>query len=202
MSLLTIAKEISINVGIAVPASVMSANTDDSRKIIQFTQEAANEIAQRVDWNALRASTTITGTGSNDDFSLPARFSRLSSGMAVSVNGSPVRGGISPDEWFALTPRQGTPRYYRVNQNFISFYPYPASGANPIVSYLTDAWCSSGGKVWVNDSDAALIPETLISKNAIWRWLRQMGQDYRDQLAEFEAALSDLAKFDGGVRAP
>lgn len=201
MSLLSIAQEVAINVGIPVPSTAFGTDTD-SKRLVQYTQEAANEISRRADWAALRSTTSISGTGSNDDFDLPSGFARLTTGASVTVGGVPVRGGVSQSEWVALTAISGTPRYFRLSGTKISFYPYPADGASVSISYLTENWCSSGGKVWVADTDTALVPETLIAKGAVWRWRRFLGKDFQDYLSEFESALSDLAKADGGVRLP
>ena len=202
MTLLTIAKSAAINVGAAVPVSVLAGSSADNIKLIEYSQETAIELARRVDWSALRTVTTITGTGSNDDFDLPAGFARLTSGLSVTVGGVPIRGGVSQDEWRSLTPIVGTPRYYRLSGDAISFYPYPTDGLEISLSWQTKNWCSSGGEIWADDSDTALVPEDLIVKGTIWRWKRQMGANFQDYLAEFESALSELAKSDDGVRSP
>lgn len=201
MSLLTIAQSVATNVSIPAPNTVLSDLTDDNNKIVQFSIAAAEEIARRVDWGALRKTVTITGTGSNDNFGLPNDFSRLIPGNAIMANGAPVRVGLSSDEWNSLTAVQGVPRYAYLGAG-IAFYPFPALAATVSITYQSKNWASSNGTTWATDSDAALFPEVLIEKGTIWRWRRQMGQDYQDYLAEFEAALSDYAKFDDGMRQP
>jgi len=196
MTALSIARKVCIEVRLPSPSTLVSNTEVAYVEVRNAMEDAANEIARRVDWRGLQATTTITGTGSNDDFALPSGFSRLTRGNAVSVAGAPVRGGLSDDEWFSLTAAEGTPRFYRLKADTISFFPYPASGASVLVSYLTENWCSAGGSVWANDTDTALIPEDLIVKGAVWRYKRQKGLDYSDQLAEFEAALSDFTAFD------
>jgi hypothetical protein len=201
MSLLSIARSIAINAGIAIPTEVLSSLSSDAQKIVQFTQEAGEEIARRVDWGALRKTATITGTGSNDDFGLPTDFARLVSGNSVTIGGVPVRVGISADEWNSLTAISGTPRYARLIGSSISFYPYPVLSASISVSYQSKNWCG-GGTSWSNDTDAGLVPEILIEQGAKWRWRRQLGSDYQDQLAEFESSLAEYAKSDDGMRLP
>lgn len=202
MTLLTMAQNIAVNVGVQPPTAVMSDPDADDRKFIEYTQAAANELARRVDWSALRTTQTITGTGSNDNFSLGNTFSRLTSGMAVSVGGAAIRGSLSPDEWNSLTPVVGTPRFFRLLGKSISFYPYPTLGLAISVSSQSESWCSAGGKEWTADTDTALVPEEIVAKGAIWRWRRQLGADFQDYLAEFEAALADHSKFDEGSRLP
>lgn len=201
MSLLSIARGVAVNAGIMVPTEVLSGSDPDALKIVQFTQEAGEEIARRVDWGALRKTVTIAGTGSNDNFSLPADFARLIPGNSITVAGSPIRVGLSADEWNSLTPISGTPRYARLIGTSISFYPFPPLATTIAVAYQSKNWCG-GGTAWSSDSDAAFIPEVLIQQGAQWRWRRQLGADYQDFLAEFEAAMTEYAKFDDGMRLP
>lgn len=201
MSLLSIARSIAINAGIAIPTEVLSSAGADAQKIVQFSQEAGEEIARRVDWGALQKTATIPGTGSNDNFSLPADFARLVPGNSVTIGGMPIRVGISADEWNSLTAISGTPRYARLIGSSISFYPYPILDASITVSYQSKNWCN-GGTMWAGDTDVGFFPEVLIEQGAKWRWRRQMGQDYQDQLAEFESTLAAYAKDDDAIRQP
>jgi hypothetical protein len=198
MSLLTIAKAIAINVSIQPPTTVLANSSPDAMKIVQFTQEAGAELARRVDWRALHKTTTLTGTGANDALPLPVDFARLSEGG--SVNG--LRVGLSEDEWNSLTPEMGTPRFGFLSGNTLSFYPYLAFGATETVQWQSANWCSSNSATWADDSNTALVPEDLVTLGAIWRWRRHHGSDFQDYMAEYEAALADRAKFDGGLRSP
>jgi hypothetical protein len=202
MSILTIVQAVCKNVGLDVPDTAVSNTDREYVELLQFTREAADEIGRRADWGALRKTATITGTGSNDNFALPADFGRLTSGNAVKSSTGNVRGGISQDEWFSLTPIQGVPRYFRSNGASISFYPYPANAAAITVSYQSSAWASNGSADWSSDSDMPLVPSDLVMKGTLWRWKRKIGQDFSDYLAEFEAAFADLSNFDSRDRTP
>lgn len=203
MTILEIVEAVCKNVGLEVPDNAVANTTREYVELVQFAKEAGDECARRVDWSALRSTATITGTGSNDNFALPSGFARLTIGNAVSIGGVPIRGGISQDEWFSLTPVTGVPRYFRVNgTSSISFYPYPSNGASIPVSYQSKNWCSNGTASWNSDTDTPLVPDTLITKGTIWRFKRKSGQDFSDYLAEFEAELTDLAGVDMRERSP
>lgn len=202
MTLLTIAKAVARNVAVQPPTAVLSNTSPEIANIVQFTLSAGEEIARRVDWNTLRKTTTLTGTGANVDFALPGDFGRLTVGMAVSMDGRPLRGGLSSDEWASMVPVEGTARYFRLAGGKMSFFPFPMSGDSINVTYQTNNWNSNGTAAWSADDNTALVPEVLIQMNAIWRWKRHIGADYHDQLAEFETALTQYAQFDGGVRLP
>lgn len=203
MNLLEIIEAVAKNVGVDVPDTAASNTDKEYVNLVQFAAEAAEELARRADWAALRTSATITGTGSNDNFALPADFDRLTMGGAVTASGDFVRGGLTSDEWNALTGVQGTPRYFRINgRDSINFYPYPAAAATVTISYQSKNWCDNGTEAWTADTDEPLVPADLVVKGTIWRWKRKMGQDFSDYLAEFEAALTDRAGFDMRERTP
>lgn len=201
MSLLTIAKNIAVNVGIAVPTEVKSGGDPDSAKIVRFTEEAGEEIARRANWGSLRKSETLTGDDTNKSFALPTEFARVIPGTAVKSDGQTVRTGLSADEWNDLPPAVGAPRYARLEGQTIAFWPYLPDGQTAIVTYQSLNW-STGGATWQADGDTGLVPEILIEKGALWRWKRQLGADYQDQFAEYETALADLAKSDDAMRQP
>lgn len=203
MTIIQIIEAVCKNVGLDVPDQAVSNTNREYVELVQFAKEAADEVTRRADWSALRATATITGTGTNDNFALPTGFARLTMGSAVTTGGNPVRGGISQDEWFSLTGIVGTPRYFRINgTSSVSFYPYPSLAATVSISYLTKNWCSNGTASWMADSETPLVPDELVTKGTIWRFKRKSGQDYSDYLAEFEATLTDLAGTDMRERSP
>lgn len=203
MSLLSIAANVSANVGVKAPLSVLAnVNDQNAVKIKVFSQEAGDELARRADWSALRKTVTLVGDGTSSAIALPSNFLRLIPGLSVMTSaGAPIRTGLSSDEWNSLTPIVGTPRFARLIGRSIAFYPYLAYAATATVTYQSNAWGPTGA-IWANDGDVPLVPERLITQGTIWRWRRQLGQDFQDYLAEYEAAIADYAKFDDGIRGP
>ena len=203
MSLLSIAQNVAANVGVKAPLSVLSNFNDSSAvKIALFSQEAGDELARRADWSALRKTVTLVGTGNPDALALPADFLRMINGLAVkTAAGVPIRTGLSADEWNSLTPIEGTPRFANLTAGSIRFYPYIAYADTATVTYQSNAWGPAGAE-WGSDGDVPLVPERLMTQGTVWRWRRQLGQDFQDYLAEYEAAIADYAKFDDGLRSP
>lgn len=202
MNFLEILQAVSRNAGIREPQAIDTGDTDQI-KLTQFINEAGAEAVRRVDWGALRKAATITGTGSASDHSIASDYSRMSIGSSVSCDGNLIRGSLSPDEWFSLTPVSGDPRYYYLRGDRIAFYPYLGSGKTAHVQYQGENWVNSGAKDRLSlADDTALIPDTLLVLGGVWRWRRHVGKDYADHMAEFEAALMDEARFDAGMRSP
>lgn len=200
MNVIEIAKAVAPSIAIAAPSIVVSSSDPNAVKLLQMMNEAGREIARRADWGVLDKTTTVTGTGASQAFSLPSDFARLSTGNAVTV-GVPVRGGLSRDEWFSLAPVEGTPRYFRLVGDEISFYPYPATGAVVKVSYQSKDWCA-GGEAFTADDQEPFLPHELVCRGTIWRWKRSEGQDFSDFLAEYEAMLEQFVTFDQRERQP
>lgn len=203
MSLLTIANNVAANVGIKPLLSVLTNTSDtNATKITVFSTETGDELARRADWSGLRKTVTLVGTGNNDNLSLPSDFLRLISGLSVRNSaGGTIRTGLSADEWNSLSAVSGTPRFALLKGGAISFYPYLAYADTATVTYQSNAWGPAGAK-WGSDGDVPLIPERVMTQGTIWRWRRQLGQDFQDYLAEYEAMIADYAKFDDGIRSP
>ncbi len=198
MSLLTISAALAKNVGMAEPDVVVLSSIRQWNEALQFANETGEELARRVDWGVLQNTTTLTGTGAAVAHALPSDFSRLNQGVAVTVGTGIVR-PLTRAEWSNLTPVEGTPRYFLLEQNTIQLWPFLANAATATAQYQSTNWCSAGA-TFMSDTDTSLIDEKLFTKGLIVRWRRQKGMDVADYEAEYEAALADFARFDDRSR--
>lgn len=205
MTFLEIMVEVAKNAGIAAPSSVTGTDAD-SIKLSQFINEAGREIARRVDWSVLRKTASLSMTGMDAEYTIASDFDRLSQGLSVICSPYLIRGSLTPDEWAGLTPTKGDPRYFYLKAGKIAFYPYPNSGETVKVMYQSNRWVSeeatNGFDRMTKNNQESLLNGDLVASGATWRWRRHIGKDYADYLSEFEAMLTDLAKADGGERAP
>lgn len=195
MTLLTIAQGLARNVGMQVPTSVVGSTMREWQEALQFANEVGEELSRRVDWGALQATATLTGDGTNKVHALPAGFARLSKGIAIRSGTSIVR-PLTRAEWNALTPVEGTPRYFLLEGTEVTLWPFLADAATATASYQSDLWTSAGSSAFTVDSQTSLIDEDLFMKGLIVRWRRQKGMPYQDEEAEYEASLADYASFD------
>lgn len=199
MTLLTISQGLARNAGMQVPTSVVGSTMREWQEALQFANETGEELARRVDWGVLQASATLTGDGTNKVHDLPAGFSRLNRGIAVRAGTGIVR-PLTRAEWNVLTPVEGTPRYFLLEGDTITLFPFLANAATVTVQYQTGYWTSAGAASFTADSQTSLIDEDLFLKGLIARWRRQKGMPYQDEEAEYEAALQDFANFDDRSR--
>lgn len=198
MSLLTIIQALSKNVGMQVQTSVVGNAAREMVEALEFANESGEELARRVDWGVLHQSATLTGDGTNAAIALPSDLARLNSGVCVRSGGATVR-PLTRAEWNALTPVEGTPRYFLLDGKTLRLWPYLAGGATVAIEYQSKNWTASGA-AFMSDGEAALINEDLLQKGLFVRWRRQKGMPYQDEEAEYEAALNDFAGFNDRSR--
>lgn len=199
MTLLTIAQGLAKNVGMRVPVSVVGNAAREWVEALQFANETGEELARRVDWGQLQSTATLTGNGTNLTHALPADFARMNQGVCVRASGAIVR-PLSRAEWNALAPVEGAPRYFLLEGNTITLWPFLADAATATVQYQSKNWTSAGASAFTADTQESLIDEDLFIKGLIVRWRRQKGMDYADFEAEYEATLADVARFNDRSR--
>lgn len=200
LSILEIMQRVCKIIGEDEPDVAVTNTETIYQKLLQFSVETIEELIRRVDWPILSDTFTITGTGSNDLYDMAVGFDRLAKGNAVHIAGDPIRGTLSDSEWQSLTAVSGTPRYFRLHGNFLQFWPYPTGATTVTIAYQSNLWCSNGTDAWDEDTDTPLIPSELVIMGMVWRFKRYHGTDFSDQLAEYEAALSDYGASEGRVR--
>jgi hypothetical protein len=199
MTLLTIANNLAENVGLEVTTAVITSSKREWAEAVTMANAAGEELARRVDFGALFTTATLTGDGTDKQFDLGSGFSRLIPGIAVTYGTSTVR-PLTQAESASLVPVAGSPRYFVLEGNQLRLWPYLATGQSVVVRYQSKNWCDNGTAAWNADGDASLIDEDLMTKCLIVRWRRQKGMPFEDYEAEYEAALSDIARFDDRSR--
>lgn len=198
MTLLTVAQGLAKNVGLEIPDQVIGSTDRTWKEVAEHASAAGEELARRVDWGQLTASTVLTGDGTDLAHSLPSAFARITRGVGVTGAGGTVR-PLSQAEWATLTPVEGVPRYFLLREGVLRLWPYLANSATVTVIYQSENWCS-GGASFTADDNTVLIDEGLLQKGLEVRWRRAKGMDYADHEAEYEAAMTDFARFNDRSR--
>lgn len=199
MSLLTICVALARNVGLSEPDAVVTSSFRQWHEALQFANETGEELARRVDWGRMQGTATLTGDGTNKVHALPAMFSRFCPGISIMAGTAIVR-PLTRAEWSRLAPVEGVPRYYLLEGQNVTLWPYLANASTASGQYQSKAWCSNGTAAFSADTDTSLIDEGLFAKALAVRWRRQKGMDYADLEAEVEAMIADLARNDDRSR--
>jgi hypothetical protein len=193
MTLLTIAQTVAPYIGIPKPITVLDDNPN-TLKIATYANDIGCDLSRRFDWASLNKTATVNGNGSASRLPMPIDFSRLSAGFSVIHNGSPVRGGLSSDEWISLDFTAGEPRYFRIFGNEIELYPYLSNADSVNVSYQSKNWVKGDKSKMSLDGDESILPERLIIAGVVWMFKRSAGEPFEDYMAQYEAMFADLSQ--------
>jgi hypothetical protein len=200
MSLLTATNEVADLVSLDRFTAIAGSGGDDARTMLVIAQEAGEEIAHRVDWNKLLKTATIAAT----PYTLPENYHRPVPGsMIVTALGQLVRPVTNTGQWAVLGQVGSTQPYYYRSGGKIDIVPTSA-GTNATLNYVSGHFVArSNGTdfraTFAADDDTTVFTEDLLVKNMVWRWKRQKGLDYTDDLAEFEAMLKAEINADRGI---
>lgn len=206
MSALDVLNSVLSEIGISKTSPELSDNTDaDVVEIRNFMNLAGQEIARRADFSKLFVD---AGTGGNiSEYTLPDAFCRIpSKGTTVKLNKSgvftPVIPVVSDASWALIKYKNPSDLYYYHQiSNKIVFAP-TLDGDGAIVTYISKYWVEdnvTGREVIQDNGDTLLIPESLVQKGAVWRWMRKKGLPYEDHFSEFEADLKTELDSNRGV---
>jgi hypothetical protein len=180
---------------------------------MEWSQEAADDCAERHDWRALHKTQTIAGDGVASSFALNSDFARLAKMPAVTRSGASAgfwpTGPVTPPTWIGVTNLVTgivTP-IYQIENGTIYFSTTPAVGDNFIVSYQASkplyTVTGTPGPVprWTADSDTVLFSERLVMLGTVARWKWSKGFDAAKFEDDYERALERLASADWGLMA-
>lgn len=207
MSALDVLNSILAEINISKTSPELSSAADaDIVEIRNFMNLAGQEIASRADFTNLFVDVGIGGNIS--EYILPAAFKRIpSNATTVRLNKTgaytPVI-RINDDAVWQLTKlkQPSSLVYFYQSLNKILFSP-DLDGDGAIITYISKNWVEdtvTGREVILDNGDTLLVPEKLVQKGAVWRWLRKKGLPYEDHIAEFEADLkTELDSNRGGM---
>lgn len=174
-------------------------SNEDAQVLMRLAKAGGDEIARRVDWSKMLKSATLGGSPAP----IPADFQRLIPGAGVTTAaGDMVRPVTNGAQWAVLSRVATTQPYFFEGNGVFTFQPASA-GSGAQILYISKNWVKSGSTekdTFSSDGDELVFPERLLEKNIIWRWRRNKGLVYDDNLAEFEADLVQEIKADRGAQ--
>lgn len=199
MTLLSAINEVCDVVSLDRFSSVYGSNDSNAQTMVALAQEAGDEIARRGDWQQMIGQfVTILSPSA-----LPDDYQRLSPGGAVrGADGEFFRPITNASQWAVIVGIPSVQRYFFIRNNQIMFSPV-AAGPGTTLDYISRNWVlhdpGGPGAALTADDDKTLFAERLLVKGILWRWKRQKGLPYEDELAEFEADLLQEINADRGA---
>lgn len=199
MTLLTVINAVCDIVSLDRFDSVYGTNDPNAQTMVALAQEAGGEIARRGDWRRMLKTIAISGTPEL----LPSDYQRLAPGGAVRMaNGRCFRLVTNDAQWAVIATVASTEPYCHLRGKEMLLSP-AASAGGAAIDYFSKNWVLGDPyeerDVFRADDDATLFPEHLLAKGLIWRWKRQKGLPFEDNLAEFEADLLQEINADRGT---
>lgn len=198
-NMIQIARTASTQMGISLPDRISGSTLREHQEIFEFLNAVGEDLSRRVDWGVLTKEMNVPGNSTAGETLIASDLKRLSQRTAV-IYGSTVLRPLTRSEWNTLDHVEGAPRYYLLEGQSISFYPYLSTNSVVKVRYQSMNWCDNGSDEFSLDEDMPLLPFELFEVGLISRWKRQKGLPYSDFEAEYEAALNDYASFDDNSR--
>uniref|UniRef100_UPI0005B34F21 phage adaptor protein n=1 Tax=Rhizobium fredii TaxID=380 RepID=UPI0005B34F21 len=163
-----------------------------------LAQEAGDEIARRADWQKTLKSLTVTASPEN----FPSNFQRLTPGGAGrKSDGTLIRPVTNSGQWAVIVGVPSTTPYFFMKGGQFLFSPTSAA-VSAVIDYVSKNWILNAATEQATlsaDDNTTLFPERLLVKGVLWRWKRQKGLPFEDNLAEFEADLAQEINADRGA---
>lgn len=198
MTILSVVNEVCDVVSLDRFTSVYGSGNPAAQTLLELAKQAGEEIADRYDWKALERS----AVASANLMAIPSDYLRMTDGGALRTSaGAFFRPVKNAAQWAVVQQVPSSQPYTYVSKTSIAFSPATAA-VGAILTYISKFWIVGSGGVektnWGADDDVVVFPERLLTLNVVWRWRRKEGLNYDDQLAEFEAALSNATTEDRG----
>ncbi len=211
MSLLTIIQYMCGRTGVPSPTAVMSLVSDDRvLQMLRILEEEGNDLAQRGNWQGLTFEATHTTLAAEDQGAIATI---ASNGFRHIKNGTfwdrtdklPIMGPLNDQEWQNRKASTSTgPRYcYRVRGGKLLVDPTPAASHTWAFEYISKNWIlgfdgTTYKQYFTLDTDTVLLPEDLLIMGLRWRWKKEKGLEYAEDMRTYEMQVKDALGKDGG----
>ena len=171
--------------------------------LLTICQDAANEIG-------VPSPNTVVGSTDTTVIQLLAAANREDQGAMTSIATDFLRfsndtmwnrttnrkfyGPLNNTEWQTLKGIvvNGVTNYFRIRGNKLLLNPTPTAGQKLFFEYIQKNWVDTTGDGSANatsyaaDSNTTILDEDLITLGVIWRFLKQKGLPYDNQLQEYQ----------------
>jgi hypothetical protein len=117
----------------------------------------------------------------------------------------PIVGPLGGKEWQMRKAAVNTgPRFqYRIRGGNLLVNPIPTAGLSWYFEYLSKNWIlgadgTSYRQYFQLDTDEVLVPEELVLMGVRWRWKKEKGLEYAEDMRTYEMQVTDALGRDGG----
>ena len=210
MALLQVVQYFCGRVNIPVPATVTGSTDAQIQQVMRILEEEGNDLASRHSWQGLTLEASHTSLAQEDQGAITAL---ATNGFRYIKNGSicdrtdqtKIIGPLSDQEWQSAKAMAPTgPDYrFRIRGNKMLIIPVPTAGKSWYFEYVSKNWIlgadgTSYRQYFTFDTDTIILPEELVLAGLKWRWKKEKGFDYAEDMRTYELQVKDAMGRDGG----
>jgi len=173
-------------------------------------EEEGNDLSKRGAWQGITFEASHTTLAAEDQGSMSTI---ASNGFRYIKNETiwdrtdtlAVIGPMDSREWQALKAvANNGPRYqFRIRGGKLLANPIPTAGHSWYFEYVSKNWILGADgttykQYFTLDTDTILLPEDLVLMGLRWRWKKEKGLDYAEDMRTYEMQVKDDLGRDGG----
>ena len=209
MTLLTICQDAANEIGVPSPNTVIGSTDTTVIQLLAAANREGKNLVAGYDWQVLVKEEEHTLLAQEDQgamTSIATDFLRFSNDtMWNRTTNRKFYGPLNNTEWQNLKGIvvNGITNYFRIRGNKLLLNPTPTAGQKLFFEYIQKNWVDTTGDGSANatsyaaDSNTTVLDEDLITLGVIWRFLKQKGLPYDNQLQEYQIKLSEKQAKDG-----
>lgn len=210
MTLLTVVTYFCRRTGLETPTSVVSSTDTRVKQIMALLEEEGNDLSRRHDWERLTYEATLTTVATENQGVMTAiatnGFRHIKNETIWDYTDQlPVLGPLGGREWQATKAVQASGfRYrYRIRGGKLLSVPVPPAGHDWRFEYASQNWIlAADGTTFLQyfsaDTDTILLPEDLVLIGLRWRWKKENGFNYAEDLRTYEMQIKDAIGHNAG----
>lgn len=197
MSLLSVAQDVTDEIGLTRPTAIVSGTDQLARQILAISKVVLDELSN-MDWPILQVPYQFSTVVSQSQYSLPSDFDRETVDTAfLASQYYSLRGSLTPGDWQrqrnSLPSQIGRYKFRVFGLPLkLNFSPTPLTVETVVLEYHTTYKVKQSDgtykTTYFDDTDVSLVPEELVKKGLKWRLKRAKGLDYSEEFNEYEVA--------------
>ena len=214
MALLDLIGDVSEQIGLLRPASVISSLDQRVRQLLSLANREGQELAtgdsvnRACFWSALDTEATFTTLAAETQGAIQTLmpgFRRLITDTMWNRTLRQKVPIITPQAWQQLKAGNTTTAYpyFRFLGKNLLFTPTPTAAQTIGVEYHSKNWCENAAgtltySAWAADTDVGLLPEDIMRQGIVWRWKASKNFDYAEDYRTYQTIVLNALANDGG----
>ena len=209
MTLLTICQDAANEIGVPSPSAVIGSTDTTAIQLLAAANREGKNLVTGYDWEVLVKEENHTAIANESQGKLSAiatDFERFSNNtMWNRTSDRKFYGPLNNTEWQTLkgSVQSGITNYFRIRGGKLLMNPVPTVGDAIYFEYISEWWVDTTGNGdadatrYAADANTTILDENLITLGVIWRFLKQKGLPYDNQLQEYQIKLFEKQAKDG-----